>query len=349
MSLSKPRMKRNELSLKKVELIKKANDNPSFGVRKLADMFECGRTQVSGILKDKAKYLDLYESNASSKLVRKKERTVRYGDVNKALYKWYLLAVSKNVCPDGPQLAKEIASRMDVHEFKGSNRWLEKWKLWYNIRQISISGKSGDVSGDTFTSWKECSSEILSGCSKINTWNLNETGCFWKVLPTKGFKQKAQQCKCGKKSKQRVTVVYNVNAAGEKEKPVFIWKSENHPCFKHLKKDLLIITLRARLGWRTILHDVLQKILKRSQQSVLLLMDNAGCHPENIRGKFSNIKVVFLPANTTSMLQPLDLWIIKNFKVYYRKLPLSFVSTKIEECTNATEIMKSVTVLHALR
>ena len=58
---------------------------------------------------------------------------------------------------------------------------------------------------------------------------------------------------------------------------------------------------------------------------------------------------VFLPANTTSMLQPLDLGIIKNFKVYYRKLLLTFVLAKIEECTNATETVKSVTVLHALR
>ena len=99
MSLSKPRRKRNELSLKKkVELIKKADENPSFGVRKLADLFECGKTQVSGILKDKAKYLNLYESNASSKLVRKRDRTAQYGGVNEALYDWYLLAVSKNIC-----------------------------------------------------------------------------------------------------------------------------------------------------------------------------------------------------------------------------------------------------------
>ena len=145
-----------------MELIRKANENPSLGVRKLADMFECGRTQVSGILKDK--YPDLYESNASSKLVRKRERTALYEDLNEALYEWYLLAVSKNTYPDGTQLilkAKEIANRMDVHEFKGSNGWLEKWKLRYNIRQMTICGESGDVSGDTVTSWKERLPEIL--------------------------------------------------------------------------------------------------------------------------------------------------------------------------------------------
>ena len=78
-------------------------------------------------------------------------------------------------------------------------------------------------------------------------------------------------------------------------------------------------------------------------------MDNAGCHPADVKGKFSNIKVIFLPANTISMLQPLDLGIIQNFKVYKESYFLTFVLAKIEECANATEIVKSVTVLHALR
>ena len=136
---------------------------------------------------------------------------------------------------------------------------------------------------------------------------------------------------------------------------MFIWKSENPCCFKHVKKDQLPVDYYSQSkAWMKgiILHDVLGKLnrhLKRTKRSILLLMDNAGCHPEDVKGKFSNIKVVFLPANTTSMLQPLDLGIIKKFKIHYRKLLLTFVLAKIEECTNPTEIVKSVTVLHALR
>ena len=69
-------------------------------------------------------------------------------------------------------------------------------------------------------------------------------------------------------------------------------------------------------------------------------------------GRHSNIRIVFLPPNTTSVLQPLDLGIIKNFKVYYRQLLLRYVTyvcAQIEECSTANEIINSVTVLHAIR
>ena len=67
-------------------------------------------------------------------------------ELNEALYSWYLLAVSKNVYPDGLILtenAKEIGSRIGIDDFKASNGWLDSWKKKHNIRKMTISGESG--------------------------------------------------------------------------------------------------------------------------------------------------------------------------------------------------------------
>ena len=90
--------------------------------------------------------------------------------------------------------------------------------------------------------------------------------------------------------------------------------------------------------------------MRIEKRSILLLLDNAGCHPpEMVQDKFSNIKILFLLPNTTSKLQPLDLGIIANFKVHYKRLFLQHVLARIDEAKNATKVTNSINVLTAIR
>ena len=69
-----------------------------------------------------------------------------------------------------------------------------------------------------------------------------------------------------------------------------------------------------------ILTQILNKLNNRLQQehrNIILFMDNAPCHPRDL--KFSNIKIAWLPCNTTSKAQPLDAGIIKVWKVNVRR------------------------------
>ena len=100
------------------------------------------------------------------------------------------------------------------------------------------------------------------------------------------------------------------------------------------------------------MHSVLTKLnnkMRAQSCSILLIMDNAGCHPKDLAEKYSNIRVIFLPANCTSVLQPLDLGIIKNFKVHYCKRLLYHILTNIDTCSTAHDNIKSVTILDAIR
>ena len=153
---------------------------------------------------------------------------------------------------------------------------------------------------------------------------------------------------------RQVTPHHNC-ASGVKEKPIVIWKSANPRCLKRFDKSALPVNyFSQKKAWMSgeIMETILTKLnnrLSSSNRSILLLMDNAGCHPESLQTKFSNIKIIFLPANTTSKLQPLDLGIIQNFKVHYRHLFLSYVLSKIDTCETATEVINSINILIAIR
>ena len=74
---------------------------------------------------------------------------------------------------------------------------LSKWKKHYcnNVKRVKICGESGDVRGDTVTSWKERLPEILRGYDKPDIFNLDETSCLWRARPDRGFSQKGKQGK----------------------------------------------------------------------------------------------------------------------------------------------------------
>ena len=110
-----PAKKNNYLTLeKKVELIKYTQKNPGVSVRALGEVFDCGKTQVGKILKNKESLLSQYVANVSGSRVhtRLTQRPSQFVEVNKALYQWFMAPCSRNIYPGGPQLiekAKEIA------------------------------------------------------------------------------------------------------------------------------------------------------------------------------------------------------------------------------------------------
>ena len=78
--------------------------------------------------------------------------------------------------------------------------------------------------------------------------------------------------------------------------------------------------------------------------SILLFVDNCTAHPDVL---FSNVKLVFLPPNTTSKFQPCDAGIIQATKMHFRKLLLRHVIFHMNEATCASDLAKRVNVIDA--
>ena len=77
--------KRNALCLAdKMKVIEYAKQNLSAGTRKIAEVFECGRSQIQTILKNQELITRDYETNAPA--ARKRLRGPQYEDVDSTLY-----------------------------------------------------------------------------------------------------------------------------------------------------------------------------------------------------------------------------------------------------------------------
>ena len=94
--------------------------------------------------------------------------------------------------------------------------------------------------------------------------------------------------------------------------------------------------------------DTLNHQMRKQGRKVILFLDNATVHATSLTDMYSNIKIVFLPKNTTSRLQPLDAGIIQSFKTKYRKKLMRYVIARINDDLTASETAKGIDVLQAI-
>lgn len=340
------------------------NKKQKMSCRDISKNYSIGKTQAANILKEEKKLREEYENFQGKGFKHiKRSSHQKYKPINEILYTWFNKCESSGIYVNGPLLVeeamniKESLNRPELASFMASNGWLEKWKLSYSIKEKQISGESLDVPITTIESWMERMQELCKGYDDKDILNMDESGCFFKALPTKGYAIKGKKSKGGKKSKQRVTVAFFVSADGGKVgKPIVIWKSKTPRCFKKASApDILskVMYFSDPKSWMQV--EIMEKILEnlnnqmiKEKRKVILFLDNATVHPPSLVDKFSNIKIVFLPKNTTSRLQPLDAGIIQSFKCKYRKKLMRFVIARSKDDVLASEITKQVDVLQAI-
>ena len=206
-------------------------------------------------------------------------------------------------------------------------------------------------------SWNERLRELIRGYAPRDVRNIDETGCFWKMMLEKSRSQKRKRCRDGKNVKQRLTVAFIVNAAGGKQCPILIGSSIKPRCFVPLRDPSRPYGARYfnnEKAWMTTenMTSILNRLnnrLKNEERNVILFLDNAPCHPTSFVDLFSNIKATALPKNTTSRTQPLDAGVIKAWKAYYRKKLLCHIISQVDGQKNVSNMVKSINLLMAIK
>lgn len=217
---------------------------------------------------------------------------------------------------------------------------------------VSFSGESAEVPQSAVDDWTKRLPDICAGYALKDIFNADETGLYYRSLPRTSLVHKNDDKKGIKTAKERMTVLLACSATGEKLKPLLIGKSENPRCFKNVHKSSLGVEYAwNRKSWMTaaLFTSWLNRVnnrMKAQERRILLLVDNCAAHPHI---ELSNIKLVFLPPNTTSKLQPLDGGIIAQVKALYRKRMLRHLLVEMDEVSTATQLAKSITLLDAVR
>ena len=282
-----------------------ANKKTRQSCRQLADQFCIEKTATAKTIKNQASISQEYERFKGN---LERNRKGQFHKINEILYAWFKKCCQANIYPDGQMLKEksfEIKRHLNNDEFltfTTSNGWLERWKMSYSIREKRVNGEAGEVSRETVNASMERLWELTKDYDPVDIWNMGETGCFFKALPEKGLAEKKSQIRGGKISKTWLIISFFVNAAEEEViEPIFIWRSAKLRCFKNLinpKRPYNVHYYSSQKSWMAneIIDSVLTKINRKmaaAKRNILLLVDNAPCHPENLVVSYSNLKVFF--------------------------------------------------------
>ena len=102
----------------------------------------------------------------------------------------------------------------------------------HGIKCLELTGERGAVDPEVTEDWKTRLPTICQGYALKDIFNADETGVYYRALPTRGLVQKGEDAAGLKKNMNRVTALVACSAAGEKLKPFIIGKSKNPRAFQ---------------------------------------------------------------------------------------------------------------------
>ncbi|XP_062716774.1 tigger transposable element-derived protein 1-like [Aedes albopictus] len=194
-------------------------------------------------------------------------------------------------------------------------------------------------------------------------FNADETGLYWKKMPSRTYLAAAERTASGfKAAKDRITLLFCSNASGELMlKPLLLHRAKRPRSMQKEDFDKLpVYWMNNPKAWVTqqifkdwfemhFIPDVKKYLEEKGLEfKVLLLLDNA---PGHLKLDHPNVRVEFLPPNTTSLIQPQDQGIISNFKKLYIKQTFKHIldETEKDDSMTVTTAWKNFTMRECVR
>ncbi|XP_054710962.1 tigger transposable element-derived protein 1-like [Uloborus diversus] len=252
-----------------------------------------------------------------------------------------------------------------IQPFHASAGWFHNFTKRCNLKSVLLHGESSspDLAAAKYYVESEFPNIIAEGhYQPEQVFNMDETGLFWKRMPSCTYLFKDEENASGFKAhKDLLTLVMCSNAAGFLLKPSLIYKSRNPKALKNKSKTTLPVhwmhhpkvwfsnVLMEEWFFKSFIPQVKDYLKSKGLPfKVLLVMDNAEGHATNLLEE--GVELSFFPPNTKSLIQPVDQGIIRTFKaIYTRECFQSLVQAMNSvENFNLKEYWKRYTIASAL-
>jgi hypothetical protein len=311
------------------------------------------QSTVSESLNDHFRFVDQPDSLA---LVR--QGTAQWPILESILSEWEqkITAIPGNVVSGELLVEKarliwsQIPQYQNLPRPEFSQGWLTRFKARHEIRKRKRHGEAASLPKIAIEEMKSVQT-ICGEYSEEDVYNMDETGLFWRRALSDGLS--SQSIAGIKKDKSRISLVVCTNCTGSDRFPLwFIGHAKTPRALRGVNVTALggVWTSNNKAWMRTnIMVQWLQAFYRHiGSRNVMLCMDNFSAHISGVEEAPppSNIRIIWLPANSTSHFQPLDQGIIQNLKLYYRKQWLAFIINQFE---HEIDPYASMTVYHTIR
>lgn len=311
----------------------------------VAREFGIGYSTVKKIKKNEDEIIK--KASTSCNLQRKRCRRSPNEEIGNALITWYH-QVKDRMAINGPimlEKAKELAIVFGFDDFNPSHGWLERLKARNNIsfKQLSSQTVSSNIDHDEW--FKVTLPKIVQGYDPNDIFNADETALFYKAAPSILTGNHPDSTIA---SNERLTVLFLCNSTGTEKKAFCVGNVSNPPCFEKEGTPLPYYSSENALMTDWIWCDILQKLDQSLRgRKIIMFVDREECH--KIKIVLKNIKIAFIPPNSSDVLHPLNQGIVRMVKIYYRARLVKTLISALNEGILATDFAKTIDVLKALR
>lgn len=225
-------------------------------------------------------------------------------------------------------------------KFTASRGWYFRFKNRMRFRNARLANETGNSDKDISEQFINTLKKIIiaGGYRDEQIFKVDETGLYWKRMPSKTFLAENEKSQPGyKPSQDRLTLLLGGNAYGDmKLNPLIVYRAENPRDLKSYAESSLPVIWRSnnkaliteelfKEWFLTYFCPTVEAYCKDSgiDFKILLFLTNASNYSPDILNLNQNVTIHYLSQNINALMQSVEQVPIPIFKAHYLKIIFS--------------------------